>query len=1083
MATFKYDPATGTYTLVDDTQLIADPTLANLSVATDQMDYAPGSTAEITVSGFSSGDTVEITAQVVEADGTLDAITFDTILTVDGNGTGLTTMWIDPTLYTNQTILLTATDLTAGVMTTEIFTDATPPVPTDFGYVDAHIDLATTNATTLSDAGAIWANSGTALVPGKTSGTGTYSTFSEVQTSSGSEQGFNTSANGVLDEKYSDVHNHQLHLTNLVAVYDDGSVVGSGTPTGTTYYEFKLDLHQSGSKPYLSLDGLQIWQSHTDNLGLNTYTATPDTDGSQPSTAPSFSFNAGVATQIYDLGAHSVLLNASFAAGSGGGSDVIVLIPTADFDPSLGNAIYLYSAFGNQGADWQANSTFEEWGALTGTNSTPNPTAILSGFKYNDLNTNGVLDPATDLPLQGWTIDLYKDNDNSGTLTAADTLFASTSTDASGAYQFGDLVTGIAAGNYIIVEENQAGWTETPDIHTTLVNAAFNAGDAEHGYAVTVLATDTTRTGFNFANHESNFSASGQKFEDLTGDGKTADDQGWTYGPVTIFIDEDNSGTLTAGDKSTTTDATGHWSIGGLTLSDVGKIIYEVVPSGSEQTGVLVQTVDNPGGGGTDTGNDFTNFRNFTVSGQKFEDLTGNGKTADDQGWTYGPVTVFIDEDNSGDLSAGDKSTTTDATGHWSIGGLTLSDVGKSIYEVVPSGSEQTGVLVQTVDNPGSGGTDTGNDFTNFRNFTVSGQKFEDLTGNGKTADDQGWTYGPVTVFIDEDNSGDLSAGDKSTTTDATGHWSIGGLTLSDVGKSIYEVVPSGSEQTGVLVQTVDNPGSGGTDTGNDFTNFRNFTVSGQKFEDLTGNGKTADDQGWTYGPVTVFIDEDNSGDLSAGDKSTTTDATGHWSIGGLTLSDVGKSIYEVVPSGSEQTGVLVQTVDNPGSGGTDTGNDFTNFRNFTVSGQKFEDLTGNGKTADDQGWTYGPVTVFIDEDNSGDLSAGDKSTTTDATGHWSIGGLTLSDVGKSIYEVVPSGSQQTGVLVQTVDNPGSGGTDTGNDFTNFRNFTVSGQKFEDLTGNGKTADDQGWTYGTVTVFIDEDNSGDLSAGDKSTTT
>jgi lipopolysaccharide/colanic/teichoic acid biosynthesis glycosyltransferase len=38
-----------------------------------------------------------------------------------------------------------------------------------------------------------------------------------------------------------------------------------------------------------------------------------------------------------------------------------------------------------------------------------------------------------------------------------------------------------------------------------------------------------------------------------------------------------------------------------------------------------------------------------------------------------------------------------------------------------------------------------------------------------------------------------------------------------------------------------------------------------------------------------------------------------------------------VVPDGTEQTGTLVQTVDDPGSGGTD--NDFTNFVDFSVSG------------------------------------------------------------------------------------------------------------------------------------------------------
>ena len=209
---------------------------------------------------------------------------------------------------------------------------------------------------------------------------------------------------------------------------------------------------------------MQIWQSHTDNLGAGTFTAAPDTSGSAPFSAPSFSFNSGVATKVYDLGNESVLLNSAFTSGSGGGSDMVVLIPTTDFNPAFGNAVYLYSDFGSQGGDWQANSTFEEWGAQTGaTTLPPNPTAILSGEKYNDLNTNGTLD-ASDTPLQGWTIDLYKDVDGSGTLTTGDTLFASTNTDASGAYQFGDIVTGIAAGNYIIVEEKQSGWTETPQV-------------------------------------------------------------------------------------------------------------------------------------------------------------------------------------------------------------------------------------------------------------------------------------------------------------------------------------------------------------------------------------------------------------------------------------------------------------------------------------------------------------------------------------------------------------------------------------------------------------------------------------------
>ncbi|RVC50112.1 hypothetical protein EN779_28495 [Mesorhizobium sp. M4B.F.Ca.ET.088.02.2.1] len=120
-------------------------------------------------------------------------------------------------------------------------------------------------------------------------------------------------------------------------------------------------------------------------------------------------------------------------------------------------------------------------------------------------------------------------------------------------------------------------------------------------------------------------------------------------------------------------------------------------------------------------------------------------------------------------------------------------------------------------------------------------------------------------------------------------------------------------------------------------------------------------------------------------------------------------------------------------SGQNLTDQDFVNFKFFSVSGTKYEDLTGNGKTADDTPWSHDPVTIYIDENDNHVFDPGvDLSTTTGAGGAWSIGGLTLADVGKSIYEVVPAGSQQTGILVQTVDNPGSGGVDTGNDFTNF---------------------------------------------------
>ncbi|WP_210241886.1 hypothetical protein, partial [Bradyrhizobium elkanii] len=221
------------------------------------------------------------------------------------------------------------------------------------------------------------------------------------------------------------------------------------------------------------------------------------------------------------------------------------------------------------------------------------------------------------------------------------------------------------------------------------------------------------------------------------------------------------------------------------------------------------------------------------------------------------------------------------------------------------------------------------------------------------------------------------------------------------------------------------------------------FSISGTKYEDLTGNGTSADDTPWSYGPVTIYIDDDNSHGLSAGDRTTTTDANGHWSISGLTLADVGKSIYEVVPGGSEQTGTLVQTIDNPGSGGTDTGNDFTNFRNFSISGTKYLDKTGDGITADDVG--LGKIKIYIDlNDNKvfnwtdsnhngvWDSGEGDQWTTTADDGTWSFNDLGPGYAGKTVYEVLPNG------YVQTVGQDGytivgtSGHDETGLDFANY---------------------------------------------------
>src|SRR6185369_8828671 len=247
-----------------DSTDITDPMI----VTTDQPDYAPGSTAVITASNIDVGGSVTFEVDHVLADGTLSNDLSGTGITwtiVDGGASDLdgiangiiVTSWNVGLDAAYQTLLLSGINLTTGATATEVFTDApTPPVkPSDFGYPATHVDL-TTADTTDSTTGLTLANSGTALAVALSStGTGQFSTFLEVQNSP-AENGFNSSDNFELDSKNSNNFNHVVSLSTLVEVDN------AGTPTpGGGFYVFRLDIHEANSAPYLSLDGLQLWQS------------------------------------------------------------------------------------------------------------------------------------------------------------------------------------------------------------------------------------------------------------------------------------------------------------------------------------------------------------------------------------------------------------------------------------------------------------------------------------------------------------------------------------------------------------------------------------------------------------------------------------------------------------------------------------------------------------------------------------------------------------------------------------------------------------------------------------------------------
>jgi len=74
------------------------------------------------------------------------------------------------------------------------------------------------------------------------------------------------------------------------------------------------------------------------------------------------------------------------------------------------------------------------------------PNGTICGYKFNDLNGDGVWDKPAEQGLSGWTI----------TLDDGYMLYPQV-TDQNGEYCF----TGLAAGHYSVYEMNQAGWTQT----------------------------------------------------------------------------------------------------------------------------------------------------------------------------------------------------------------------------------------------------------------------------------------------------------------------------------------------------------------------------------------------------------------------------------------------------------------------------------------------------------------------------------------------------------------------------------------------------------------------------------------------
>src|SRR5262249_30650691 len=149
------------------------------------------------------------------------------------------------------------------------------------------------------------------------------------------------------------------------------------------------------------------------------------------------------------------------------------------------------------------------------------------------------------------------------------------------------------------------------------------------------------------------------------------------------------------------------------------------------------------------------------------------------------------------------------------------------------------------------------------------------------------------------------------------------------------------------------------------------------------------------------------------------------------------------------------------------------------ISGHKFNDLNGNGtKDAGEPG--LGDWTIFLDGSNGGTLNGvldpGEFSTTTDIDGNY---GFAVAPGTYTLREVQQPGWTQT--CTDPADITSSGGTFsttdvvTDVDFGNFKLINISGQKFNDVNGDGiQEPGDLG--IDGVTIQLDKDADGTVDA-------
>jgi len=682
----------------------------------------------------------------------------------------------------------------------------------------------------------------------------------------------------------------------------------------------------------------------------------------------------------------------------------------------------------------------------------------IHGSVWHDLDGNGV--NLVDEPgLPGWVV--YLDENLNGQPDLGERF---TLTDANGEYWF----TGLEAGTYTVRQVDRDGWSQT--------------GPAGGGHEVTLAAGELVEdVDFGDAQHSK---IAGNVYWDTDGDGSMGTNEiGLTGWHLTLFRDANDNGRMDAAEAGTFMEfyasVNGAYTFSGLIP---GKYIIELdLEDGwvrtSPANGRQVVTIT---GAELIGPVDFGSSTPIELQGHKFHDLEANGvKDGQDPGlagWM-----IYIDTNGNAQYDAGEPQTYTDGVD----GFYSFEDLAPGIYEIreeqqtgwmqsYPIQTAAIGYWVATVyaDTDPLTPEVVGNlDFGNYQYGQIQGTKFHDLDADGvwKAGEEPGLAGWTINLLKDDNDNGQADAGETqlSTTTDVDGNYSF-----IDLEPGIYvisEQLQGGWVQSAPATTTyrfiIE---SGDVVTGINFGNFQYAQIQGSKFHDVNADGvwDVATEPalaGWT-----VYLDQNQNGQLDGGETSTVTDATGAYSFANLIPGPY--FVAEVVNSGWVQSypaGASHQLTLQ--SGDVVPAIDFGNYQLVEIHGTKWHDLDGDGAWVAGEpplsGWT-----IFLDHNGNGQLDGSEPFTSTDADGEYSFTGLVPGDY--TVAEVVPFGWGQSAPAggshaVSLL----SGDVAAGLDFFNFQYGQITGTKWHDLNADGVMDPGEppleGWT-----IFLDQNGNG-----------